>query len=70
MQALEFSTVLNQDLQIEIPEDYRDFLSKRSKLRIIILVEDDELEDISWKSTVSEQFLKGYDKGDAIYDNL
>lgn len=70
MQALEFSTVLNQDLQIEIPEDYRDFLSKRSKLRIIILVEDDELEDISWKSTVSEQFLKGYSEEDAIYDNL
>jgi hypothetical protein len=70
MQALEFSTVLNQDLQIEIPEDYRDFLSKRSKLRIIILVEDDELEDISWKSTISEQFLKGYSEEDAIYDNL
>ena len=70
MRALAFLTVLNQNLQIEIPQDYRNLLSKRSKLRIIILVEDDEMEDIVWKSAASEQFLKGYGEEDGIYDNL
>lgn len=66
MQALEFSTVLNQDLQIEIPKDYRNLLNRHSKLRVIILVEEDEMEEVLWKSNATEQFLKGYSEEDAI----
>jgi hypothetical protein len=69
MQALEFSTVLNPDLQIEIPQDYRMLLKASARLRVIILVED-EAEESHWNAMAAQALLDGYDEADSIYDKL
>lgn len=69
MQALEFSTVLNPDLQIEIPQDYRALLKASARLRVIILVEDED-EESHWNAMATQALLDGYGEADSMYDKL
>lgn len=70
MKALEFSTILDTTHQIEIPQNYWDLLSKQSKVRIIILIEEPEKEVEDWGKLTAQQFVEGYAEEDAIYDKL
>jgi hypothetical protein len=70
MKALEFSTTLNTSHQIEIPQNYWDLLTKQSKVRIIILIDEPEKEADDWNRLTAKQFVEGYAEEDTIYDNL
>lgn len=72
MKAVEFETeVINNT--IRIPESYRHELSisKDQHVRVIVLIDnivDDE--DKTFKNLIQNQFLKGYDGSDSVYDTL
>ncbi|MGF7079151.1 hypothetical protein [Mucilaginibacter sp. UYCu711] len=70
MRAVEFETeVINNT--ITIPENFQVelALSKDKHVRVIVMV--DELgEEAQFKNELNEQFLKGYDEADSVYDNL
>ncbi|SFF27051.1 hypothetical protein [Thermoflexibacter ruber] len=70
MKALEFSTVIDTTRQIEIPQNYWNLLSKQSKVRIIILIDEPEKEAEDWDKLTAQQFLEGYAAEDAMYDKL
>jgi hypothetical protein len=72
MKAVEFETELVNNT-INIPENFRLelSLSKDKHVRVIVLIDDvEKSEDIAFKKMLSNQFLKGYDETDAIYDDL
>ena len=72
MKAVEFETQLINNT-INIPEDFQVelSLSKDKHVRVIVLIDDSEKEDeADFKKMLNNQFLKGYDKTDSVYDNL
>jgi len=44
-------------------------LSKDQHVRVIVLIDNTD-EDIEFKKALNNQFFKGYDESDAVYDNL
>jgi hypothetical protein len=72
MKAVEFETeVINNT--IEIPEKFQLelSLSKDKHVRVIVMVDEaDKDEEVELKKMITNQFLKGYDDSDAIYDEL
>ncbi len=68
MQAIEFSTKIEGNHQIEVPPAFAKMLKEHQQVRIIILVEDNE--ESAWQNSVAEQFLQGYAQEDAQYDKL
>lgn len=69
MQAIEFSTEIKPDYTIEVPEAYAALLQAQQKVRIIILLEEDEEQDL-WNKMTTEQFLEGFAEEDSVYDKL
>jgi hypothetical protein len=65
MKAYEYYAEIMPDGQL--PEDLRDKIKGDTKIRVMVLVEDD---DAPWKNLTQSQFLKGYSEKDAIYDEL
>jgi len=71
MKAFEFETSLTSPNTLSIPPEIGAQLSSDQRVRVLLLVSDaDEDEDEDWARLTTEQFLKGYDDSDAIYDNL
>ncbi len=68
MQAIEFSTEIKPNHTIEVPEAYAALLQAQQKVRIIILLEDEE-QDL-WNKMTTEQFLAGFAEEDSVYDKL
>ena len=72
MKAVEFETELVNNT-INIPEDFQLelSLSKDKHVRVIVLIDDVEKgEEAEFKKMLNNQFLKGYDKTDSVYDSL
>lgn len=69
MQAIEFFTEIKPNHTIEVPEAYAALLQGQQKVRIIILLEDLEEQDL-WDKMTTEQFLNGFAEEDSIYDKL
>ncbi len=67
MKAYEYLAEILQDGHLSIPEDLRSKLSGESKIRVMLLLED---EDTPWNDFAMSQFMKGYSEKDAIYDSL
>ena len=63
MRAIEFEASVNGQGMIAVPEEYK--ASLPGKIKVIVLYEEED----EWKRLATEQFLKGYDEGDAIYDS-
>lgn len=70
MKAFEFQAMLNAENALPVPQAVVEQLQGQPPLRVIVLVADENDEDREWARLTSEQFLKGYDDADAIYDNL
>ncbi len=68
MQALEFSTQLNQTNNIEIPQRLIKMLKGGQMVKVIILFEDEEQKE--WEQLTAQSFLNGYAEQDSIYDKL
>ena len=72
MKAIEFETELT-DNTIKIPENFQLTLSlsKDKHVRVIVIIDEFERnEELEYKNLLREQFLKGYDEADSIYDHL
>jgi len=72
MKAVEFESELS-DNTIKIPEDFQLelALSKDKHVRVIVLIDELEAtEESEFKNITRDQFLKGYDETDSVYDDL
>lgn len=67
MRAYEYYATVLADGHLSIPNNLKERLKIDSKVRIMILLEE---EDSAWNNFSMSQFLKGYSEEDAIYDNL
>ncbi len=67
MKAYEYYAELLADGHLSIPENLKDRLKSDSKIRVMLLIDD---EDIAWQNFTMTEFLKGYSEQDAIYDKL
>lgn len=67
MKAYEYFAEVLSDGHLSIPEDLKEKLKPDSKIRVMLLLED---ENAAWNSFEMSQFLEGYSEKDAIYDNL
>jgi hypothetical protein len=67
MKAYEYYGEILPDGHLSLPEDLKDKLKTDSKIRVMLLLDEDEK---AWDNLTMSQFLKGYSEKDAIYDNL
>jgi hypothetical protein len=67
MKAYEYYGEVLPDGHLSIPEDLRGKLKADSKVRVMLLFED---EDALWEDLTISQFMKGYSERDSIYDSL
>jgi len=67
MKAYEYYGEVLADGHLSIPEGLKDKLKADSKIRVMLLLDDEEA---AWDKLSMSQFLKGYSEKDVIYDNL
>jgi hypothetical protein len=67
MKAYEYYAEVLPDGHLSVPEDIRKRLKKDSKVRVMLLLEDD---DAAWDEFTMSQFMAGYSEKDSIYDSL
>ncbi len=69
MKTLEFEAAVNPDSTVTLPPEIAAQVRGDQPVRVILVVSEDA-EEMDWKHAAAEQFLNGYDAGDAIYDQL
>lgn len=67
MKAYEYLAEILPDGHLSIPEDLKGKLSGESKIRVMLLLEDEEA---AWRNFAVSEFMSGYSAKDAIYDKL
>jgi hypothetical protein len=67
MKAYEYYGEILPDGHLSLPEDLKNKLKADSKIRLMLLLDEDEK---AWDQLSMSQFLRGYSEKDAIYDNL
>jgi len=67
MKAYEYLAKVLPDGHLSMPENLKDKIKPDSKVRVMLLVED---EDTVWTNLTISQFLEGYSVKDAVYDKL
>jgi hypothetical protein len=70
MKTLEFEATLNPDDSLTVPAEVAAQLKQAQPLRVILVVPEPGDDEREWSRLTAEQFLAGYDEGDAIYDEL
>ncbi len=67
MQVFEYYGRINQNGQLDVPDDLARCLEKGKKCRVMVFLGDDPPE---WRKAAAESFLDGYAEEDKIYDAL
>ena len=67
MKAYEYFGEILPDGHLSLPEDLKEKLKTDSKIRVMLLLDEDEK---AWGNLATSQFLKRYSERDAIYDKL
>lgn len=67
MKAYEYYAEILPDGHLSLPEDLRRKLKQDSKVRVMLLLEDD---DRQWEKLSVSEFIAGYDEKDSMYDAL
>lgn len=67
MKAYEYYAEILADGHLSIPDDLREKLKPASKVRVMLLLEDD---DTLWEKFTISEFMAGYPEKDSIYDIL
>ncbi len=67
MKAYEYYAEVLPDGHLSIPADLKDKLSGESKIRVMLLLED---EAAQWNNFTVSEFMKGYSEKDAMYDGI
>lgn len=70
MTALEFWARLNPDGTLPVPGDVAAHIQSERPVRVIVVLNDSSDEDRTWTQLTTDQFLNGYDDGDALYDDI
>lgn len=68
MQSIEFITELSADPVLRIPQEVATQLPKTGRVRVIVLAAH-EGDDVGWRHSAYEQFLRDDSSDDAIYDS-
>ena len=69
MKAFEFTAKLRAPDTLAIPSQVAVHIPSNQPVRVLLLVPD-ESTDAQWEQLTAEQFLKGYDQSDSVYDEL
>jgi hypothetical protein len=67
MRAYEYMAEILPDGHLSVPEKIKDILTGESKIRVMLLLEDEET---AWRNFTVAEFMSGYSAKDAMYDNL
>lgn len=67
MKAYEYYAEILPDGHLSVPEKIKDILTGESKIRVMLLLEDEEA---TWRNFTVAEFISGYNAKDAMYDNL
>ena len=67
MRAYEYMAEILPDGHLSVPEKIKDILTGESKIRVMLLLEEEET---AWRDFTVAEFMSGYSAKDAIYDNL
>ena len=67
MTTLEFWAKLTPDRTLEVPPDVADQIHVNEPVRVVVIVPNGD--EQAWSDATAEQFLRGYDEGDANYDD-
>ena len=67
MKAFEYYAEILPDGHLSVPEKIRDILTGESKIRVMLLLEDEEA---TWRNFTVSEFMSGYSAKDAMYDSL
>ncbi len=67
MKAYEYYAEILPDGHLSIPDDLREKLKSDSKVRVMLLLDDD---DALWEKLTISEFMAGYPEKDSIYDSL
>jgi len=67
VKAYEYYADVLSDGHLSIPENLKDKLKPDSKVRIMLLLDD---ENSVWNKFTVSQFMNDYSEKDAIYDSL
>ena len=67
MKAYEYYAEVLSDGHLSVPENLKEKLKPDSKIRVMLLLEDEETD---WNNFAMSEFLKGYAEKDSIYDRL
>ncbi len=67
METYEYVAEVLSDGHLSIPEDLKNKLKAKARVKVMLLLGDEEAD---WNNFGLSQFLKGYSKKDAIYDDL
>lgn len=67
MKAYEYYAEILPDGHLSIPEKIKNILTRESKIRVMLLLEDEEA---AWRNFTVAEFMSGYNAQDAVYDNL
>lgn len=67
MRAYEYMAEILPDGHLSVPEKIKDILTGESKIRVMLLLEDEET---AWRDFTVAEFMSGYSAKDAMYDNL
>jgi len=67
MKAYEYYAEVLPDGHLSIPENLKDKLVGESKIRVMLLLDD---EDAMWRNVTVAEFIKSYSEKDAMYDSL
>jgi hypothetical protein len=67
MSPIQFETDLRGDSTLPLPPDVVARLPKSGRVTVVVLVRDD-VDDLTWRRSAYEQFMKDDGAEDAVYD--
>ncbi|MDR3568760.1 MAG: hypothetical protein P4L43_12100 [Syntrophobacteraceae bacterium] len=67
MKAYEYFAEILPDGRLSLPDDLRQTLKPDAKVRVMLLLEDD---DSMWEKFTTSEFMEGYAEKDSMYDTL
>jgi hypothetical protein len=67
MKAYEYYAEILPDGHLSLPDDLRGKLKLDSKVRVMLLLEDNGR---MWEKLTTSEFIAGYDEKDSMYDAL
>jgi len=67
MEVYEYYSQVSENGQLTLPEELKNRLDAKTRLRVMIFLEKDDSE---WEKTTANKFFQGYDEEDKIYDDI